>query len=415
MTTEYEPAAVAPVGDGRWRDTSRERGERLAREQLEAVLDDARQRDYTGWDLYDGESSRLLNALPDSKWLNLVFQQAVRRSPVNIRPLLMVEQRRNFMGSALFALANFAAAELTGQERYRTEGLELAEWLLAQDREGYAGYCGGHNHPVQGLDRRTPVEEPGVVGTAQAVRALLAASEYGGSRFVERARTAATFVFEELDYRPAETGARIDYKPGESGDTSTLNANALGARLLLDLYAAFGEDRYREAAASILEYVAAHQTDRGGWYYRADPSTSHLSMDSFHNGFILEAFLRHRELCGDRFADTFDRAVPFYRGLFETDGAPRWDESSAYPRDIHASAQGVIVFSLLGDADTSRRLLRWAVENLSDGQGRFYHEKRRLYTKRTTLMRWSQAWMAYALGVHLRRVGPLEEAHFTHR
>ena len=415
MTTEYEPAAVAPVGDGRWRDTSRERGERLAREQLEAVLDYARQRDYTGWDLYDGESSRLLNALPDSKWLNLVFQQAVRRSPVNIRPLLMVEQRRNFMGSALFALANFAAAELTGQERYRTEGLELAEWLLAQDREGYAGYCGGHNHPVQGLDRRTPVEEPGVVGTAHAVRALLAASEYGGSRFVERARTAATFVFEELDYRPAETGARIDYKPGESGDTSTLNANALGARLLLDLYAAFGEDRYREAAASILEYVAAHQTDRGGWYYRADPSTSHLSMDSFHNGFILEAFLRHRELCGDRFADTFDRAVPFYRGLFETDGAPRWDESSAYPRDIHASAQGVIVFSLLGDADTSRRLLRWAVENLSDGQGRFYHEKRRLYTKRTTLMRWSQAWMAYALGVHLRRVGPLEEAHFTHR
>ena len=415
MTTEYEPAAVAPVGDGRWRDTSRERGERLAREQLEAVLDYARQRDYTGWDLYDGESSRLLNALPDSKWLNLVFQQAVRRSPVNIRPLLMVEQRRNFMGSALFALANFAAAELTGEERYRTEGLELAEWLLAQDREGYAGYCGGHNHPVQGLDRRTPVEEPGVVGTAHAVRALLAASEYGGSRFVERARTAATFVFEELDYRPAETGARIDYKPGESGDTSTLNANALGARLLLDLYAAFGEDRYREAAASILEYVAAHQTDRGGWYYRADPSTSHLSMDSFHNGFILEAFLRHRELCGDRFADTFDRAVPFYRGLFETDGAPRWDESSAYPRDIHASAQGVIVFSLLGDADTSRRLLRWAVENLSDGQGRFYHEKRRLYTKRTTLMRWSQAWMAYALGVHLRRVGPLEEAHFTHR
>lgn len=401
---------------GAGRHSSGRRGG-LAGEQLVAALAYARERDYTGWDLYDGESSRLLRTLPvEHKWLNIAVQQAVRRSPVNIRPLLLVEQRRNFMGGALFALANFAAAELTGATRYREEGLRLAEWLLEQDRDGYRGYCGGHNHPVQGLERRTPVEEPGVVGTAQAVRALLAADDHAEhGRFRERARTAAEFVFEELDYEEVPSGARIKYKPGEGGDTYTLNANALGARLLLDLYAAFGDRRFRSGARAILGYVAAHQAPEGGWHYRADPGSSHLSMDNFHNGFIVESFLRYRELCDQQFADTLDRALEFYRGLFDADGGPHWDEQSTYPRDIHASAQGLVVFSHLGETDTSRRVLEWAVTELSDGEGRFYHEKRRLFTKRTTLMRWCQAWMACALAVYLRRLGPLESQHFSHR
>ena len=404
--------------DGPDRSPSWKRGG-VAGEQLLAVLAYAREREYTGWDLYDGESSRLLRALPvDSKWLNIAVQQVVRRAPVNVRPLLLVEQRRNFMGGALFALANFAAADLTGRAEYRTEGVRLAEWLLEQDREGYRGYCGGHNHPVQGLDRRTPVAEPGVVGTAQAVRALLAADDHtDGGRFAERARTAATFVVAELDYEEVPTGARLKYKPDESGDsnTYTLNANALGARLLLDLYARFGDRCYHDRAAAVLEYVAAHQTDRGGWHYCADPAASHLSMDNFHNGFIIEAFLRYRELCSGRFDETVDRALGFYRGLFDPDGEPRWDEQSAYPRDVHASAQGLVVFSRLGETDTCRRILEWVVSELSDGQGRFYHEKRRLFTKRTTLMRWCQAWMAYALGAYLRQVGPLPDHHFGHR
>jgi hypothetical protein len=389
----------------------------VAGEQLLAVLAYAREREYTGWDLYDGESSRLLRALPvDSKWLNITAQQAVRRSPVNIRPLLLVEKRRNFMGGALFVLANFAATELTGEEQFREEGVRLAEWLLTQDREDYRGYCGGHNHPVQGLDRRTAVSEPGVVGTAQAVRALLAADEHADhDRFRQRAGTAATFVFEELDFERVSSGARMKYKPDEPGETYTLNANALGARLLLDLYAAFGEQRYRDGAREVLDYVAAHQQDAGGWHYRADPTSSHLSMDNFHNGFIVESFLRYRELCDGRFDDTLERGVEFYRRLFDADGAPHWDERSAYPRDVHASAQGLVVFSRLGETETSRRVLEWAVSELSDGKGRFYHEKRRLFTKRTTLMRWCQAWMAYALAVYLRRIGPLRTHHFSHR
>jgi hypothetical protein len=39
----------------------------------------------------------------------------------------------------------------------------------------------------------------------------------------------------------------------------------------------------------------------------------------------------------------------------------------------------------------------WCIENLRDEDGFFYYQRRRLYTVRTAYMRWSQAWMLYAL------------------
>lgn len=371
---------------------------------LRETLGYARERDYRGWDLYDGESSRILQALPvENRYVNLGFQQLVRRCPINIRPLLLVERRRNFMGIALFTLANLNAYELTGEEQFREEAGALADWLVENRSVGFSGFCGGHKHPLQGLDARTEPNTPGVVGTSYAVKALLAAGEHIDERYSERARTAADFVFQDLDYTEHDDGARIVYKPTDSGNHYTLNANALGARLLVDLYAAFGDERLRRGAARILDYVAAAQTDRGGWYYRDPPGASHLSMDNFHNGFIVESLLRYDAVCeGRRYGETLSEAVAFYReDLFTDDGAPNQDESSAYPRDVHASAQGGLVFTALGDHDRAREVLQWAHDHLSDGGGRFYHEKRRFYTKRTTFMRWCQAWMAYALSEHL--------------
>jgi hypothetical protein len=372
------------------------------RPTLEATLRYARERDYTGWDLYDGESSRLLQALPfEYKWVNLGFQQLVRRAPVNIRPLLGVEQRRNYMGVALFTLANLRAYELTGDESYRSEALDLADWLVENRSIGYSGFCGGHNHPVQGLSRRTYPNTPGVVGTSCAVKALLAADGYADADYKRRAKTAADFVFEDLNYTDHPEGARIDYKPDRSTDHYTLNANALGARLLVDLYDVFGDQRFETGAREILDYVASQQTAQGGWLYRDPPGTSHLGLDNFHNGFIVESFLRYRGVCEqDRYVDTIDESIAFYRTLFDGDGAPHYDSSKRYPHDVHSSAQGAVVFSMLGEMGRARRILDWAVENLSDGNGRFYHEKRRFFTKRITLMRWCQAWMAHGLAVY---------------
>ncbi|WP_144797956.1 glycoside hydrolase family protein [Halorubrum depositum] len=384
-------------------DRSKTDADPWARHHLVAALDYAREREYRGWDLYDGESSRVLRAMPmNNKWVNLVFQQTVRRSPVNIRPLLLVEQRRNFMGIALFAVANLRAYELTGQERFREDARELVDWLIENQSEGYHGFCGGHKHPLQRLSKRKYPNDPGIVGTTYAVKALLAAGEYIDPSYRDVALTAADFVFEDLEYSSHPAGARIKYNPVDNGDHYTLNANALGARLLMNLYDVAGEPRFREGARNILDYVAAQQTEEGGWMYRDPPESSHLSLDNFHNGFVIESLLRFQEISGTtRYAETLSDAVRFYRGLFTDDGAPWFDESNEYPRDVHSSAQGAVVFTMLGDREFARRLIEWAVRNLSNQKGAFYHEQHRHYTKRTTFMRWCQAWMAHGISRYL--------------
>jgi hypothetical protein len=369
---------------------------------LESTLAYARDRSYVGWDLYDGESSRILRALPvDNRWVNLAFQQVVRRAPVNLRPALLVERRQSYLGSALFALANFAAADLTGDQRYTEEAATLVDWLVDNRSPGYSQFCGGHQHPLQELEARSPAGAPDVVSTAHAVRALLAAHERLDADYLKLARSAADFVLEELDYTETPTGAYVNYRPHDPGTSVTLNANALAARLLLDVAEACDEPRLRERGEAILDYVCARQTPAGGWKYRDPPSASHLSMDNFHNGFIVESLIRHQQLTGDdRYAAHLDRALSFYREtLFDADGAPSHDESSPYPKDVHDVAQGIIVFSRAGDDAFADRILAWGLDHLAAGDGAFYQERRRFYTKRITLMRWCQAWMAYALAV----------------
>ena len=369
---------------------------------LRETLRYARERDYTGWDLYDGESSALLQRLPiDNKYLNLTVQQVIRRCPVNLRPHFRVEQRRSFMGAALFALANLTAADVTGDTAYESEAETLVEWLVENQSDGYAGFCGGHKHPMQELEARVLPNDPDIVSTAWAARTLVAAADQLDPAYADHARSAADFVVTDLDYTTTDQGATIKYKPTDTGDSVTINANAMGARLFVDLYDHFGDTAYRERATAILDHVASLQTDLGGWTYRDPPSASHLSMDNFHNGFIIDCFRWYQTVTGDdRYDAVLDQAVQFYRDiLFDSDGAPNHDESSAYPKDIHDVAQGIIVFTRLGDRDTAGRILDWGLENLYGGDGAFYHQQRRFFTDTITYMRWCEAWMAYALSV----------------
>jgi len=122
-------------------------------------------------------------------------------------------------------------------------------------------------------------------------------------------------------------------------------------------------------------------------------------MDSHHNGFIIESFQRYRDVVGsDRYAETLESALSFYRNeLFEPDGAPNFDEQNAYPRDIHASTQGILVFTREGEFDRAMRIVDWVLEHMQVRRGQFYYRAYKYHTKRVTLMRWCQAWMAYAV------------------
>jgi len=383
---------------------------------LRESLGYARRRDYRGWDYCDGMSSRVRRALPvESRVTNLLFQEGIKRAPVNVRPYLLVEPRRNFLGTGLFATANLAAHRLSetpagdvlGGVDYAGEAIALLDWLVDNGCPGYAGFCGSHRHRIQQLDHVSETTDPSITSTVFPALALLDGSTLDAPRTSEYAavaRSAEEFVLEDLDYRTVEgaPGARINYSANASGDHYTINGGALAARLFLALYDHTGERRHRERATALLDYIATLQTDRGGWHYRHPTSASHLSMDNFHNGFVVECFLRYADAVDDRYAGVIDDALAFYRTVFDASGAPDWDEESAYPRDVHACAQGVLVFSYAGDDGFARRILNWTLDELYGDDGGFRFRKHRYYTKRVTLMRWCQAWMCYAMAEHLR-------------
>ncbi|TMT86901.1 antibiotic ABC transporter permease [Haloterrigena sp. H1] len=378
---------------------------------LESTLEYARKRDYVGPDYGDGMSSALLQSLPvENRWLNIAVQETVKRAPVDVRPLFRVEPRRNYKGGALFSMANLNYAELQAKRDTASdpkfdplaETKRLADWLVEERCTGYNGFCGGHRHEIQHFHTKGVPNDPDIVSTAYAVKALLRAARID-EEYAEIARTAASFLVEDLNYREVPEGAKIDYHLNHPDDSYTLNSAALGARTLVDLYEYFGDDDLRERATKILDHVAAQQTEQGGWPYRIPASASHLSMDSHHNGFIIESFQRYRDVVdADRYADTLSPALEFYRTeLFELDGAPNFDEENAYPRDIHASTQGMLVFTREDDLELADRILRWVLANLEADDGQFYYRQYRHHTKRVTLMRWCQGWMAYALSEFL--------------
>lgn len=366
---------------------------------LAATLNYSQERNYSGYDYADGVSSRILKRLPvDNKWINILFQESAKRAPINIRPALLIPRRRNFKGTALFALANVGAYELTGRSEYLDEAVGLLDWLLDHRRESPFGW--GHNHDVQMLGGKTPRNTPSIVTNCYATRAILRTASHTDAPGYELVRDRIPdFVVNDLDYTDADPGSKIKYRPTASDDKYVLNANALGARVLLDLYEEFGDRSLRERAEEILDYVAARQHSLGGWKYTDPPSGSHLSMDSHHNGFIVESFLRHKSVTGShRYSDTLDTGLQFYKNvLFEPDGTPNWDEASSYPKDIHAVAQGVVTFTMADDIEFADKIVSWALDNLYAGSGRFYYRQERFYTRSYTLMRWCQAWMAYAL------------------
>ncbi len=363
----------------------------------------SREREYVGWDYWDGLSSQVRHALPiETRWTNLAFQEIIKRAPINLRPFLLVEQRESPLGLSLFSMATLNAYELTGQRTFRDETRSLLERVVSHNQEAYNGFCLYHNHETQTLSRTNPIGIPGIVATSFGVKALLHGEAIDDS-YPEVADTAPEYVESTLEPNQTEEGIKINYTPIEKDGVYTLNANALAARLYVDLYDYFGNDEYREIADGILSYVASRQEPIGGWKYADPPSASHLSMDNFHNGFIIESFLRYGEVIeSESFSDVVDRGLSFYRTqLFEENGTPHWDEKNKYPLDIHNAAQGIIVFSQTGDHEFASNILDWALENLYAGGGQFYYQKRKYYTKRFTLMRWCQAWMAYALTVYL--------------
>ncbi len=375
------------------------------------ILDVARAVDYEGHSKHDALNARWLEILASrSKFLRFGFTQLVMRSPLHVRPLLGVRTARNPKGLALFVRGLLARHRVLRDDASRLEAHGLLTWLADHPSPEQAWPCWGYPYPWQDVGFFARRHLPNRVVTSFVVQAMLDGYEtLGEERFLDVATRAVAFLldapktlFEDARHRC------VSYVPDESVEWIVMDVPALAGAAAARVAAIREDADLMVEAGRLVRYVVSKQTDYGAWYYAEPPSDSHITHDNYHTGFILDAILAYgRSAKSDEFTEAYNEGLRFYRDrLFEADGAPRFMHDKKYPFDIHGAAQGIITFALAQPAtgegrSFSQRVLRWTIEHMYDPKTHwFYYQRRRVFRTRVRLLRWCQAWMAWAIGCH---------------
>jgi len=355
--------------------------------------------DFAGHDPFDALNSRLFQATPfaQSRNARLIFTQAVKRSPADLRALMRVPAERNAKGIALFTLAQIANHRRVRTEESEAGVREFISGLLAMKVDGYRGACWGYNFDWQSRNFFAPRGTPTIVPTAFAARALIEAGHD-----LQEARSVCEFIMNDLP-RTVDTESEVCFSYAPNTNTRIFNASLLAAEVLASVGNQTGEQELIDLAYRAARYVVNNQQPNGSWLYGTDPKQSWI--DNFHTAYILFSLKRITNILirKNELEPALERGYQYWKNtFFLADGWPKYYDHELYPADAHAAASAIVTFlecrELDDDALTlAQKVANWTIQNLRDRRGFFYYQRRRFYTVRKPYMRWTQAWMLYAL------------------
>jgi hypothetical protein len=370
---------------------------------IQKLLTYCQTNDWAGYDPYDALNSGLLSVLPflNSRIPRLVLTQALKRSPINIRPLMRIPKTQNAKAIALF-LSALLTLRKAGKANAEVHVEPMIERLTQLRSRGVPYWCWGYSFPWQTRTVVVPTGAPNLVCTIFVAGALLDAYEQcRHSRCLSMAVSAAEYMLNELYWTDGKTVAGFSY-PLPSVRNQVHNANFMAAAVLSRVYKHTGDDKFLTPALKASRHSASKQNEDGSWYYGEAPTQKWI--DNFHTGFNLCALHQiDHYLEIDEFESCTQRGYEFYRAhFFREEGAVRYYHDRTYPIDIHCIAQSIITLLALRDLDSNNIQLahlvfRWVMNHMWDDRGFFYYRVLRLGAIRTPYMRWSEAWMLLAL------------------
>jgi len=372
-----------------------------------------RRHNFAGSDPFDALNSQVFQATPlrNSRTARLVWTQLIKRSPRNLRPLARVPLQKNSKGIALFALASLSRYRRLKTAEAENEARELLDELLRMQIPGYSGAAWGYNFDWQSRNFFAPRGTPMIVPTAFAVRALLEAYEaFNDKQYLANARSSCEFILKDLR-RTVESEVKdgelcFSYSPLD--DTKVFNASLLAAETLAGVVARVDESEFhgvaKDLAIRAVRYVVHRQNEDGSWAYGAGSGQQWI--DNFHTAYALLSLSKIMRCLNNGEIDlkpALERGYRFWRErFFLADGWPKYYHDTLYPADAHAAATAIITLIELQELDRqalplAETIAAWTIGNLRDSRGFFYYQRWRFYTVRTPFMRWTQAWMLYAL------------------
>jgi hypothetical protein len=371
------------------------------------LLSWCRQHDFRGYDPFDALNSKLFQGTPlkNSRTMRLALTQLVKRSPVNLRPLLLVPQQRNAKGLALFALAALAQHRVHKTGESGATAKALLHDLKEMRTETKNGIAWGYNFDWQSRVLFAPRGTPTIVPTAFAARAFIEAHDaFGADEYLDIARAVCDFIVKDLP-RTVETDGELCFSYAPKTDTRVYNASLLAAECLASVASKTSEPELMDLAIRVARYVVNQQKQDGSWAYGAESTQGWV--DNFHTAFVLSSLFRVMRASKEaetEFEMSLRRGYEFWRSaFFLADGLPKYYDDEPFPVDTHAAGSALATLADLSEKvedalPLAEKIANWSLANLRHPNGSFYYQRRRFYVVRTPFMRWSEAWMLYGLG-----------------
>lgn len=361
---------------------------------------------YKGFDPYDGLESPLFRTWPLKNWKLARFlgQQLVKRSPLNLRPILGVRPGENpvTLGIALQAYSYLLRASAIEAEEGQKRINYLLDRLEATIPDGFSGACWGYDFDWEARRANIPGYQPTVVATGIIVHALNEARHVSEDpRLNHWIISAAQFVVKDLNRTENKEGDFIfSYSPFDK--QRVFNASLKGSRILAYAFELSGNEELLDALEKSVAYVVKAQNQDGSWGYSEAKEGSWV--DNYHTGYVLDCLSAcAKQINNPTWTMAIEKGLQYYLEHFvKGGGCPPFYNNEAFPLDCTAGAQQILSLCHFNRYKEAAKTGEYLIEHMQLETGGFAFRKFKNYSQKWEFMRWSNAWMFAALAYILK-------------
>lgn len=355
---------------------------------------------YKGYDPFDGLNSRLIENFK-IRGIQLAWIQFFKKSPLNFRRFFNILEDHNPKGLALVLIAYCNLYQLSKNDKYLEKAYYVVDLLKGKRTLDRPYHCWGYNFPWMARAFYVPRFKPNMIVSSFVGQAFLDLYELDQNpEWLKISIEISDFIKKELIIINSVDHFCFGYIPGEN--VIVHNANLMGALLFARLASILKSDDLRNIALRSVDYSVSQQNSDGSWVYGNLPH--HQWVDNFHTGFNLVAISKIQNYLGlKKWQNNLDIGIKYHKeNHYLADMTPKYYNNKLFPVDIHNYAQGIITFSSLGMMEKAKKILEHCLSCMWDDKlGLFYYQHNRFYKNKINYLRWSQAWMFYAISFYL--------------
>ena len=358
---------------------------------------------YKGYEPFDGLGSPFRVFTFGSIFLDRLLMQAVRQSPVNLRPILGIPRKDSTKGRGYMAWGYLTRYRATKNPDHLKKAEACLDWLDGHKSPSFEKHSWSNSFDFASRGGRYTKNDPIIVWTSHITHAYLDAFEItGNQRWLKIADSACQWIM-ALPRNRTETGNCLGYL-ASSGNPTIHNASMLGAAALARTGKHTGNAAYTEVARSAIEYTCSRQLPDGAWWY-GETENAHW-IDSFHTGYNLDSLLYYMEATGDdAWRSHLMKGISYYKNhFFGPDGRPHYYHNRAYPIDSQCAGQGIETLTLFSDLDPeclplAQKVATWTINNMQAADGHFHYRHYPWGKAKTGMLHWSQGVIYKGLSV----------------